>query len=99
MRALDVVERMFGWLVVYGEAARGDGGAELPAAVHDLWVMVLQLTAKVCVEPNEHLRDHAVVVLHRYKSWTVLGCNKQRFWRLIASNSRSVWLLPKHQRN
>lgn len=33
--------------------------------VSELWLSVLQAFTRVSLEPNEHLRNHAVVILHR----------------------------------
>ena len=33
--------------------------------VSDLWLSVLQALARVSIESNEHLRNHALVILHQ----------------------------------
>ena len=33
--------------------------------VSDLWLSVLQALARVSMESNEHLRNHALVILHQ----------------------------------
>lgn len=42
------------------------GGDPQPQVlVSELWLSVLQAFTRISLEPNEHLRNHAVVILHR----------------------------------
>ncbi len=42
------------------------GGESQPQVlVSELWLSVLQAFTRVSLEANEHLRNHAVVILHR----------------------------------
>ncbi|KAL3131638.1 hypothetical protein ABBQ38_007935 [Trebouxia sp. C0009 RCD-2024] len=42
------------------------GGEPQPQVlVSELWLSVLQAFTRISLEPNEHLRNHAVVILHR----------------------------------
>ena len=44
-----------------------------PVLVSELWLSVLQAFTRISLEANEHLRNHAVVILHR-SGLTFLYC-------------------------
>lgn len=41
------------------------GDSQPQVLVSELWLSVLQAFTRISLEPNEHLRNHAVVILHR----------------------------------
>lgn len=44
------------------------GDTQPQVLVSELWLSVLQAFTRISLEANEHLRNHAVVILHRWVS-------------------------------
>ena len=57
------------------------GDPQPQVLVSELWLSVLQAFSRISLEPNEHLRNHAVVILHRsdHHSFDLVGvrCNSR----------------------
>ena len=51
--------------VTGGVSGFSEGDSQPQTLVSELWLSVLQAFTRISLEVNEHLRNHAVVILHR----------------------------------
>lgn len=70
VKALEMLENMFNWLITFSESNASSSAEEAEkaknvAAVADLYLALLNAVAKVSLEPNKYLRNHAIVILQR----------------------------------